>query len=238
MPVRKKVVQQSIFFSLYEMCAFRKCFVNFFFLVEDVIDIIAKSPMGIWKGMLDGRIGNFKFIYVDVLSEQSSESHVHKVRHKSTVGEVLKHLGLEVCCSYLCFWLFMLHINHLTRNKELLQLLNRAFSSHFIYQEYSTSLRLSGCQTVDDLMCLREHDLMELNVTNAEHRQCLLAAINSLQRLHCEYWKQEQYLHNYSAAKTKMICQDIWDLDWKRGEVTLHLNEIKVRGYLNQGKRG
>ena len=103
MPVRKKVVQQSIFFSLYEMCAFRKCFVNFFFQVEDVIDIIAKSPMGIWKGMLDGRIGNFKFIYVDVLSEQSSESHVHKVRHKSTVGEVLKHLGLEVCCSYLCF---------------------------------------------------------------------------------------------------------------------------------------
>ncbi|KAM4545911.1 SAM domain-containing protein SAMSN-1b [Odontesthes bonariensis] len=115
--------------------------------VGDVIDIIAKSPMGIWKGMLDGRIGNFKFIYVDVLMEQSPESHIHKVRHKSTIGEVLKHIGLE---------------------------------------EYSTSLRLSGCQTVDDLMWLREHDLMELNVTNAEHRQCLLAAINSLQRLHSD----------------------------------------------------
>ncbi|XP_047463268.1 SAM domain-containing protein SAMSN-1b [Mugil cephalus] len=67
--------------------------------VGDVIDIIAKPPMGIWTGMLNGRIGNFKFVYVDVLMEKSSESQgpeqVYEVRHKSTVEEVLKRLSLE-----------------------------------------------------------------------------------------------------------------------------------------------
>uniref|UniRef100_A0A665WF20 SAM domain, SH3 domain and nuclear localisation signals 1b n=1 Tax=Echeneis naucrates TaxID=173247 RepID=A0A665WF20_ECHNA len=111
--------------------------------VGDVIDIIARPPMGIWKGMLNGRIGNFKFIYVDVLIAGSPETprHTqrHKVMHKSAVQEVLKHLSLE---------------------------------------EYSSSLQLNGYQTVDDLMRLREHHLMELNVTDPEHRHRLLAAAN------------------------------------------------------------
>lgn len=59
-----------------------------------MIDIISKSPMGTWTGMLNGRIGRFKFIYVDVLTEESPETHT--VRHKSTVQEVLKRLSLEV----------------------------------------------------------------------------------------------------------------------------------------------
>uniref|UniRef100_A0A3B5B4M5 SAM domain, SH3 domain and nuclear localisation signals 1b n=1 Tax=Stegastes partitus TaxID=144197 RepID=A0A3B5B4M5_9TELE len=105
--------------------------------VGDVIDIIAKPPMGIWTGMLNGRVGNFKFIYVDVLTEESSKVH-EEVRHKSTVHEVLRRLSLE---------------------------------------EYSSSLQLNGYQTVDDLMRLREHHLMELNVTDPEHRQRLLAAL-------------------------------------------------------------
>lgn len=63
-----------------------------------MIDIISKSPMGTWTGMLNGRIGNFKFIYVDVLTEESPETHGHRVRHKSTVQELLKHLSLEVFC--------------------------------------------------------------------------------------------------------------------------------------------
>uniref|UniRef100_A0A3Q1ELV9 SAM domain, SH3 domain and nuclear localisation signals 1b n=1 Tax=Acanthochromis polyacanthus TaxID=80966 RepID=A0A3Q1ELV9_9TELE len=116
--------------------------------VGDVIDIIAKPPMGIWTGMLNGRMGNFKFIYVDVLTEESSKTHqetqIHEASHKSTVHEVLKRLSLE---------------------------------------EYSSSLQLNGYQTVDDLMRLREHHLMELNVTDPEHRQRLLAAVDSLQQL-------------------------------------------------------
>ncbi|XP_072115968.1 SAM domain-containing protein SAMSN-1-like [Mobula birostris] len=36
----------------------------------DIIKIINKSTMGTWTGMLDGRVGNFKFIYVDVLPNE------------------------------------------------------------------------------------------------------------------------------------------------------------------------
>ncbi|XP_041864707.1 SAM domain-containing protein SAMSN-1b [Melanotaenia boesemani] len=115
--------------------------------VGDVIDIIAKPPMGIWKGILDGRVGNFKFIYVDVLTEQSLETHILGVRHKSTVREALKRLSLE---------------------------------------EYSLLLQSSGYQTVDDLMRLKERDLTELNVTDPEHKQRLLAAVNSLQQLYSD----------------------------------------------------
>lgn len=74
---------------------------NDFTQVGDVIDIITKPSMGIWTGMLNGRIGNFKFIYVDILRKENLETQIHRVRHKSTVQEVLKHLSLEVFCSYL-----------------------------------------------------------------------------------------------------------------------------------------
>ncbi|XP_038148148.1 SAM domain-containing protein SAMSN-1b [Cyprinodon tularosa] len=57
--------------------------------VGDVIDVIAKPPIGIWTGSLNGRIGNFKFIYVDVLTH-SSGPNLHKVGQKSMVQEVLE----------------------------------------------------------------------------------------------------------------------------------------------------
>uniref|UniRef100_A0A672GL69 SAM domain, SH3 domain and nuclear localisation signals 1b n=1 Tax=Salarias fasciatus TaxID=181472 RepID=A0A672GL69_SALFA len=62
--------------------------------VGDVIDIIAKPPMGIWRGSLRGRIGSFKFIYVDVLTAEGQEASPG-ARHRSTVQEVLRRLSLE-----------------------------------------------------------------------------------------------------------------------------------------------
>uniref|UniRef100_A0A8C5EDU9 SAM domain-containing protein SAMSN-1-like n=1 Tax=Gouania willdenowi TaxID=441366 RepID=A0A8C5EDU9_GOUWI len=63
--------------------------------VGNIIDIIAKPPMGIWKGVLHGRIGSFKFIYVDLLPEENLGTPLLEVRQKSTVQEVLKRLSLE-----------------------------------------------------------------------------------------------------------------------------------------------
>uniref|UniRef100_A0A3Q2SVD4 SAM domain, SH3 domain and nuclear localisation signals 1b n=1 Tax=Fundulus heteroclitus TaxID=8078 RepID=A0A3Q2SVD4_FUNHE len=100
--------------------------------VGDVIDVIAKPHMGTWTGSLNGQIGTFKFIYVDVLTHSSASKQ--------------------------CF---------------------------LLRQEYSSSLELSGYQTVDDLMKLRESDLIQLNVTDPEHRERLLAAVNSLQQDAC-----------------------------------------------------
>ncbi len=70
----------------------------------DVIDIIAKPHMGIWTGVLNGKMGNFKFIYVDVLTEEApnayDETQTYRARQKSTVQEVLKRLSLEVLTNF------------------------------------------------------------------------------------------------------------------------------------------
>ncbi|XP_061817689.1 SAM domain-containing protein SAMSN-1b isoform X1 [Nerophis lumbriciformis] len=69
--------------------------------VGDVIDIIHKPAMGIWTGMLNNNIGNFKFIYVDLTETGPSETlgdgrnRISRQQCRSTINEVLKHFSLE-----------------------------------------------------------------------------------------------------------------------------------------------
>ncbi|XP_075692840.1 SAM and SH3 domain-containing protein 3 [Rhinoderma darwinii] len=46
--------------------------------VGDIIDLIEKPPDGMWTGMLKNKVGSFKFIYVDILPEETK--HPKKVR--------------------------------------------------------------------------------------------------------------------------------------------------------------
>lgn len=72
----------------------------------DIISIISKSPMGIWTGMLNNKVGNFKFIYVDVLPEKEKEEEDEapelrpvkecKNPRPNTLLELLERLHLEV----------------------------------------------------------------------------------------------------------------------------------------------
>lgn len=73
--------------------------------VGDIINIISKSPMGIWTGMLNNKVGIFKFIYVDVLEEEKEEEEAApKIRQQKlckrprpkTLLELLERLNLEV----------------------------------------------------------------------------------------------------------------------------------------------
>ncbi|XP_069801184.1 SAM domain-containing protein SAMSN-1 isoform X2 [Dendropsophus ebraccatus] len=65
----------------------------------DIIDIIYKTPMGIWTGMLNNKVGNFKFIYVDILSEEEAPRKI--IRRKSkrprpkTLQELLERFNLQ-----------------------------------------------------------------------------------------------------------------------------------------------
>ncbi|XP_040194735.1 SAM domain-containing protein SAMSN-1 isoform X2 [Rana temporaria] len=67
----------------------------------DIIDIIYKTPMGIWTGMLNNKIGNFKFIYVDIISEEETPVPRKIVRRKSkrprpkTLQELLERFNLQ-----------------------------------------------------------------------------------------------------------------------------------------------
>ncbi|XP_034714551.1 SAM and SH3 domain-containing protein 1 isoform X2 [Etheostoma cragini] len=67
----------------------------------DVIDVISKPPMGTWMGMLNGKVGTFKFIYVDVLNEEEVKLKKTRRRRKArqpkptSVEELLDRINLK-----------------------------------------------------------------------------------------------------------------------------------------------
>uniref|UniRef100_A0A3Q1JSL2 Uncharacterized protein n=2 Tax=Anabas testudineus TaxID=64144 RepID=A0A3Q1JSL2_ANATE len=77
--------------------------------VGDIINIISKPPMGIWTGMLNNKVGNFKFIYVDILVEKEEEEEGPKIRQQKlckrprpkTLLELLERLNLKEYASAL-----------------------------------------------------------------------------------------------------------------------------------------
>ncbi|KAF3847937.1 hypothetical protein F7725_020965 [Dissostichus mawsoni] len=114
--------------------------------VGDIINIISKPPMGIWIGMLNNKVGNFKFIYVDMLVEkEEEEEEAPKIRQQK--------------------------LSKRPRPKTLLELLER-----LNLEEYASALLLNGYQTVEDLLHLQEKHLIELNVHDPEDRRKILAA--------------------------------------------------------------
>ncbi|KAG5836791.1 hypothetical protein ANANG_G00232360 [Anguilla anguilla] len=75
--------------------------------VGDIIDVIRKPPMGIWTGMLNNKVGNFKFIYVDVIIEEVAEAPKIRPHRRSkrprpkTLQELLERLDLQEYASSL-----------------------------------------------------------------------------------------------------------------------------------------
>ncbi|XP_057219977.1 SAM and SH3 domain-containing protein 1-like isoform X3 [Malurus melanocephalus] len=68
----------------------------------DIIDIISKPPMGTWMGLLNNKVGTFKFIYVDVLNEEEEKpKRPTRRRRKSrppqpkSVEELLDRINLK-----------------------------------------------------------------------------------------------------------------------------------------------
>ncbi|XP_010222665.1 PREDICTED: SAM domain-containing protein SAMSN-1 isoform X2 [Tinamus guttatus] len=67
----------------------------------DIIDIICKTPMGIWTGMLNNKVGNFKFIYVDIILEEETAPRKLKPHRGSkrakpkTLQELLEYVHLQ-----------------------------------------------------------------------------------------------------------------------------------------------
>ncbi|XP_061639163.1 SAM domain-containing protein SAMSN-1a isoform X2 [Phyllopteryx taeniolatus] len=123
----------------------------------DIISIIAKPPMGIWTGMLNNRVGNFKFIYVDVLVEKEEKEEGGEDDDDDDDDDAPKIRQQKLCKR--------------PRPKTLLELLER-----LNLEEYASALLLNGYQTVEDLTHLQEKHLLELNVKDPEHRRKLLAA--------------------------------------------------------------
>ncbi|NXE13825.1 SASH3 protein, partial [Lophotis ruficrista] len=67
----------------------------------DVISIIEKPPVGTWTGLLNNRVGSFKFIYVDVIPEETAPARKSRGSSKSkrpkpkTLHELLERINLQ-----------------------------------------------------------------------------------------------------------------------------------------------
>ncbi|NXH23014.1 SASH3 protein, partial [Bucco capensis] len=67
----------------------------------DIISIIEKPPVGTWTGLLNNRVGSFKFIYVDVIPEETAPARKSRGTSKSkrlkpkTLHELLERINLQ-----------------------------------------------------------------------------------------------------------------------------------------------
>ncbi|NXX26538.1 SASH3 protein, partial [Nicator chloris] len=67
----------------------------------DIIGIIEKPPVGTWTGLLNNRVGSFKFIYVDVIPEETVPAHRSRGSSRSkrlkpkTLHELLERINLQ-----------------------------------------------------------------------------------------------------------------------------------------------
>ncbi|XP_062997963.1 SAM and SH3 domain-containing protein 3 [Elgaria multicarinata webbii] len=67
----------------------------------DIIHIIAKPPVGTWTGLLNNKVGSFKFIYVNVIPEEPAPAPKNCSRSRSkrpkpkTLHELLERMNLE-----------------------------------------------------------------------------------------------------------------------------------------------
>ncbi|XP_035747193.1 SAM and SH3 domain-containing protein 3, partial [Egretta garzetta] len=59
----------------------------------DIIGIIEKPPMGTWTGLLNNRVGSFKFIYVDVIPEETAPA-----RKSRGPGKSKRTKPKPLCC--------------------------------------------------------------------------------------------------------------------------------------------
>lgn len=84
----------------------------------DIVDIIAKHKTGIWVGMAQGKVGHFKFINVQEITEERKRRHrrrkinsdmLNLPKKPENLEELLKLLGLQVSTMRLIFQLIFRH---------------------------------------------------------------------------------------------------------------------------------
>ncbi|KAM6253420.1 SAM and SH3 domain-containing protein 3 isoform 2-T2 [Porphyrio hochstetteri] len=67
----------------------------------DIIGIIEKPPVGTWTGLLNNKVGSFKFIYVDIIPEETAPVRKSRSPGKSkrpkpkTLHELLERISLQ-----------------------------------------------------------------------------------------------------------------------------------------------
>lgn len=134
------------------------------------------NASGVWRGFLNGRMGHFKFINVEVLPDQKMKPNNKLGRNSrnscpATVDELLLRIGLKEYTS-----VFVLNgwvINFSLWKESWINTKIFCFSSFFLHSYEELELFKE----------LEPSDLDYLGIVNAEHRAKLLAAVQLLHDL-------------------------------------------------------
>ncbi|KAI6078396.1 SAM and SH3 domain-containing protein 3 isoform X1 [Aix galericulata] len=141
----------------------------------DIIGIIEKPPVGTWTGLLNNKVGSFKFIYVDIIPEEMAPARKSRGQGKSkrpkpkTLHELLERINLQVRAG-----------DGTRRGAERCRRMGASHPPPSPPQEHTSTLLLNGYQTLEDFKELRETHLNELNITDPQHRAKLLTAAELL----------------------------------------------------------
>uniref|UniRef100_A0A3B3HXP5 SAM and SH3 domain containing 1b n=1 Tax=Oryzias latipes TaxID=8090 RepID=A0A3B3HXP5_ORYLA len=159
----------------------------------DVIDVISKPPMGTWMGMLHGKVGTFKFIYVDVLKDGTKPRKTRrrtKVRQPkpTSVEELLERINLKHLPTFLFNGYEDLDTFKLLEEEDLDELNIRdaqhravLLTAVELLQEYDGGSGKSCVQAAPQKQQQRLHDDHQVPVTTAADLQQRLCAKVSVQ---------------------------------------------------------
>uniref|UniRef100_K7GBV1 SAM domain-containing protein SAMSN-1 n=1 Tax=Pelodiscus sinensis TaxID=13735 RepID=K7GBV1_PELSI len=132
----------------------------------DIIDIICKTPMGMWTGMLNNKVGYFKFIYVDIILEEELTPRKIKAHRRSkrakpkSLQELLERVHLQEYSSTL-----------LLNGYETLEDLKDLQESHLIELNITNpedrSRLLSAVENLQDYesKCVNLHSMQPLTLS-------------------------------------------------------------------------
>ncbi|XP_013200748.2 uncharacterized protein LOC106143252 isoform X4 [Amyelois transitella] len=122
----------------------------------DIIEVINMNASGIWRGVLNNKVGNFKFANVEVLSDRDT------IRSRSS----------KWCKSRERLWE--------TRPRTVEELLRR-----IDLPEYTVAFSRNGYEDIELFKEIEPSDLDYLGIMTPEHRTRILAAVQLLHQLEC-----------------------------------------------------
>ncbi|XP_052756138.1 uncharacterized protein LOC113515593 isoform X4 [Galleria mellonella] len=122
----------------------------------DIIEVINMNASGIWRGVLNNKVGNFKFANVEVLSDRDT------MRSRSS----------KWCKSRERLWE--------TRPRTVDELLRR-----IDLPEYTVAFARNGYEDIELFKEIEPSDLDYLGIMTPEHRTRILAAVQLLHQLEC-----------------------------------------------------
>lgn len=117
------------------------------------------NASGIWRGVLNNKVGNFKFANVEVLSER----------------EPIRSRPLKWCKSRERLWE--------TRPRTVEELLRR-----IDLPEYTVAFARNGYEDIELFKEIEPSDLDYLGIMTPEHRTRILAAVQLLHQLECKFY--------------------------------------------------